>query len=60
MFDSNYYYNENEFNSFNIQFKQDYSSVLQNEPISSTPSRKYFIIYYYCLYFILKNFKLFR
>lgn len=44
MFDSNYYYNENEFNSFNIQFKQDYSSVLQNEPISSTPSRKYFII----------------
>ena len=44
MFDSYYYYNEKEFNSFNIQYKQDYSSVLQNETISSTPSSKYFII----------------
>ncbi len=44
MFESNYYYNESEFNSFDIQFKQDYSSFLQNEQISSQPGREYFII----------------
>jgi hypothetical protein len=45
MFESNYYYNESEFNSFDdIQFKQDYSSFLQNEQISSQPGREYFTI----------------